>query len=525
MPTMSRAADGSPIADTRSGALKGRSEGGLAVFRGVPYAAAPVGALRFKPPEPIKRWSEPRDAGQHGPIPPQLPSRLGAVMGDFSRPQDEDCLTLVIHAPDKPAPKPRAVMVWFHGGAYMTGAGSLDWYSGAGLAKLGDIVHVGVNHRLGLLGYLYAPGVSAGNLGLRDQIAALQWVRDNIAAFGGDPRNVTVAGQSAGASSLLAVMAAKGGAGRGLFRRAILQSGPFGLKPMPLDVAEKFGAQFVAAAGGADRLRELPWQDILRIQGEVLRAQAPRVDGAPPFQPVADGVLLGADMLVPAVKAASGIDIMTGVVHDEMFAFYAANDGVKAMGDEQVGKIFAATFGAKAPAADAEYRRLRPGAPPWQRLADFFTDRVFAAGTLDFAERLAAVGRPAWLYRFDWAAPGNPFGACHCIELAFQFHEPANWNAGMLKGADAAEIKNVAGIVQSAWISFAKTGDPNNPAIPEWRRHETKQRWTFRIALTPESIGDLYGRAWRRHWPGLAAAGRSAAAKKPAKAKAKKRKR
>jgi para-nitrobenzyl esterase len=515
MANFARGDDGSPVVETRLGPLKGRNESGLAVFRGVPYAAAPIGDMRFKPPESMRRWSEPREAGAQGPVPPQLPSRLAAAMGDFSRPQDEDCLTLTIHAPAAPAVRPRAVIAWFHGGAYMSGAGSLDWYSGASLARRGDVIHVGVNYRLGLLGYLFCPGTSPGNLGLRDQMAALGWIRDNIAAFGGDPHRVTVAGQSAGASSILAIMAAKSGAGRGLFRRAILQSGPFGLPPMPLDVAERFGAKFAAEAGGADRLRTLPWPEILRIQGAVLRAQAPRVDGAPPFQPVADGVLLGSEMLAPAVKASSGIDIMAGITHDEMFAFYAANEAVKAMSAEQVTKALAASYGAEAASAEAEYRKLRPGAPPWQRLADYYTDRIFGAGTLDLAERLASAGRPAWLYRFDWSAPGNSFGACHCIELAFQFHEPANWNAGMLKGADAAEIANVASALQGAWVGFANSGDPNNPSLPEWRRHEARQRWTLRFASAPEAVGDLYGRAWRRYWPGLAAPRTARPARKP----------
>ena len=213
------------VVRTKAGELRGARENGIAVFRGVPYAAAPVGELRFAPPQPVPAWRGVRDASQDGPIPPQGRSRLAHVMGDFERPQSEDCLTLNIWTPAADSKK-RPVLVWIHGGAFASGAGSLPWYSGERFAANGDVVVVSINYRLGALGFLCLPGVSDGNLGLLDQVAALRFVRDNIAAFGGDPDNVTVVGQSAGAASIAILMTMP--QARGLFRRAILQSTPFG---------------------------------------------------------------------------------------------------------------------------------------------------------------------------------------------------------------------------------------------------------------------------------------------------------
>src|SRR5215475_10123091 len=169
-----------------AGDLRGARENGVAVFRGVPYAAAPVGELRFQPPQPVPAWRDARDATKDGPIAPQGRSRLAHIMGEFERPQSEDCLALNIWTP-APDSKKRPVLVSIHGGAFTSGAGSLAWYSGERFAANGDLVAVSLNYRLGALGFLCLPGVSDGNLGLLDQVAALRFVRDNIAAFGGDP--------------------------------------------------------------------------------------------------------------------------------------------------------------------------------------------------------------------------------------------------------------------------------------------------------------------------------------------------
>ena len=263
-----------PVVRTTAGELRGSIENGMAVFRAVPYAAAPTGELRFKPPQPMPGWQGVRDATRDGPIAPQGRSRLAHVMGDFERPQSEDCLTLTVWTPAADSRK-RPVLVWIHGGAFASGAGSLPWYSGERLAANGDVVVVSINYRLGALGFLCLPGISEGNLGLLDQVAALRFIRDNIAAFGGDPDNVTVVGQSAGAASIAIIMTMPQAGG--LFRRAILQSTPFGRMARTLEDSHRIGQRLLDVLGlkpdEMEALKSLPFAKFIAAQGEVARLE------------------------------------------------------------------------------------------------------------------------------------------------------------------------------------------------------------------------------------------------------------
>src|SRR6476646_2303895 len=309
---------------TKSGDLRGVTENGVTVFRGIPYAAAPVGDLRFAPPQPAAAWTGVRDATKDGPIPPQGRSRLAHVMGDVERPQSEDCLTLNIWTPAADGKK-RPVMAWIHGGAFSSGSGSIPWYSGERFAANGDVVVASINYRLGALGFLCLPGVSPGNLGLLDQVAALRFVRDNIAAFGGDPANVTVVGQSAGASSIAMLMTMP--AARGLFRRAILQSTPFGRMARTLDDAHRIGRRFFEVLGlkpqRADMLKTLPAAKFVAAQGELARLEKKFADAMAPFWPVIDGNVLPTQV-ASALKSGAGtdVDVMLGTTREEMAAFY-----------------------------------------------------------------------------------------------------------------------------------------------------------------------------------------------------------
>jgi carboxylesterase type B len=244
----------SVIAATDLGALAGEAGDGVVLFRNVPYAAPPTGERRFAAPHPASPWEGIRNATRHGPIAPQPPSRLRAAMGDFERPQSEDCLTLTIATPAADDGT-RPVIVWLHGGAYMTGAGSLDWYEGGVLARDGDCVVVGVNYRLGALGFLHHPAIGVANCALLDMIAALGWVRDHIAAFGGDPGQVTVMGQSAGAHAIMCLLTMPDA--RGLFHRAILQSAPPAMTPLsaPRDGIRRSAARCARHPRGPARSR------------------------------------------------------------------------------------------------------------------------------------------------------------------------------------------------------------------------------------------------------------------------------
>ncbi|GAA0267650.1 carboxylesterase family protein [Actinomadura nitritigenes] len=396
-----------------AGTLRGGSTGAVTAFLGIPYGCAE----RFAAPRPAPAWPGVRDAGRPGPACPQPPSRLERVMGPGSDlDQDEDCLSLNVWTPGGTG---LPVLVWLHGGGFTSGSGAEAWYDGALLAERGRMVVVTVNHRLGALGYLYlSPGFGPANVGLLDQIAALGWVRENIAAFGGDPGRVTLAGQSAGALSALAMLGHP--AGSGLFQQVVLQSTPTGVPPYGPRDAALIGRRLLDVLGlrpgEADRLRTVPVPRLLAAQGLVARRTAAPFKVTPPFQLVADGGV-PADLLT---GVPDGMPALIGTTRDEARAFF-------------------------------------PGAPAEA------TARLFGAGALLQAGR-------SFAFRFDWSPPGSPFGACHCVELPFVFGGPDAWRAApMLAGADPADLRRLTDEVQNAWIGFVHTGSPGWPPFPHVR--------------------------------------------------------
>ncbi len=322
------------IVETVRGKLSGALSGSVAVFRGAPYAAPPVGALRWAPPAPHPGWAGLRDATKDGAAPPQLPSRLERVMGrvDFPNGQGEDCLTLTISAPWPAGGGIRPVMVFFHGGAWMSGAGSLSLYGGAELARFGDVIIVNVNYRLGALGYLHVPELpgsgSGANYGLLDHVAALEWVRGNIAAFGGDPANVTIFGQSAGGGSIATLMEMPNAVP--LFRRAILQSAAIMPHQTPAAAARVTGEVLKALGlGGAAALRDVPVAKLLDAQRAAMMAVGKPADPTPVYRMVHDGTVLNTDPPAGvAAGRAKGIDVMIGTTRDEVHAFFINNEAI-----------------------------------------------------------------------------------------------------------------------------------------------------------------------------------------------------
>ncbi|MBB1626748.1 carboxylesterase/lipase family protein [Achromobacter sp. UMC71] len=408
----------------RAGLLTGLREDGVCRYSAIPYAAPPLGPLRFAPPQPAAPWQGPLDATRPGPVAPQLPSRLRGAMGDFSAPQSEDCLHLTVWTPAADARR-RPVVVWLHGGAWQSGGGALDWYDGARLAAQGDLVVVAVNYRLAALGWLYVPGQTA-NAGLLDQEAAIDWVMDNILDLGGDPERVTLMGQSAGASSICAMLAR-----RPRFARAILQSAALGRGWRSAAQAETLGRVFLEAAGAAtlDEARALPPERLLTAQ------QAPQVSAALQaegsrrslFAPVLDGQVLPAD-IAPALRQATGrADVLVAYTRDEMAAFPGNGTGP----DSQAA-----------------------------------SEAVFGAASRQWAEDAAAQGRQAWLARFD-VGPAEAFKACHCIELPFVFGTlDAFAGAPMLQGLPPAQARRLTDATQRAWIAFIRGEAPDWPAAP-----------------------------------------------------------
>ncbi len=490
-----------PVASTPFGRLVGRRDGDLNVFRGVRYAQPPVGPRRFGKPEPLPRSDETVDAGADGPTPPQLPSRLEIAMGPSAGMPGEDCLSLTIWAPADLGSEKVPVLVWFHGGAFMSGAGSLPWYAGAALARAGRIVVVSVNSRLGALGYLRLSGVSDGNLGLHDQRASLRWVQQCIDGFGGDPASVCIAGQSAGAFAVLAlaVMAE----GRSLFRRAILQSGPFGLEPEPLARAEERGRIFAEALDvrpDAESMRRVPVDVLLRSARAVAQrfSRGPG-DSTPPFVPCLDGDLLQAPLLAStAAGAASWCDMIVGYTREECSVFSAIDPAFKAMTREQLHAMLRAEFGAKADALMAEYTALRGYRNAGALHADAASDRRFIAPALALAQHQAQAGRAAFVYQFNWPSPTTDFGACHCIELPFLFGDRVAWaQAPMFRGASDADYHHIGGAMRGYWTHFARAGDPNAGGELAWPRYVEPDRQTMTFDRYTAPMSDPAGRRWR----------------------------
>ena len=499
---MTMTATAEPVVRSNSGELRGAVENGVLVFRGVPYAAAPVGDLRFQPPQPAPAWQGVRDATKDGPIPPQGRSRLAHVMGDFERPQSEDCLTLNIWTPAADAKK-RPVIVWIHGGAFSSGAGSLPWYSGERFAANGDIVAVSLNYRLGALGFLCLEGVSDGNMGLLDQVAALRFVRDNIAAFGGDPDNVTVVGQSAGAAAIAILMTMPQAAG--LFRRAILQSTPFGRMSRTLADSQRIGRRLLDVLGlkpgEAGKLKSLPSATFVAAQGEVARLEKKFADAQAPFWPVIDGKVYPGEAL-SALKAGagSGIDTMIGTTREEMAAFYCIDQEVAKADAAAVEGVFASLFPSGHKAVYDEIRRMRASNASAALLGDLMSDAMFRIGSLRMAETRADQGRPAYVYQFDWQSPAG-FESCHCLEIPFVFNNLSDWtDSPMLKGADPLVMRGLAEAMHRAWIAFIRTGKPDHAGLPPWPVYRREDRMTMRFDAVIGPVSDLAGLNWRQPW-------------------------
>jgi len=462
------------VASTALGDLQGAEEQGVTVFRGVPYAATPVGPLRFMPPAQAAPWRGLRDATRHGPIAPQASSRLRAAMGGFERPQDEDCLTLTIWTPRADRAR-RPVLVWLHGGAWVTGAGSLDWYNGARLAREGDIVVVGVNYRLGALGYLLHPAVSKGNLGTRDQVAALRWINAHVSSFGGDASRITLAGQSAGATAIGLMLTMSDV--RHLFNRAILQSGGFGRPPKNAAQATSRAETFIRllgldpnAADIAGHLRAVPAQRLVEAQAEYARTSAQFGSTDPPFGPVLQQGLTSTELIDVIASSVGGTDVLIGATCEEGHAFFPPDLNVSE-------SALTGPFGTD---TIAFHRRRRPGATPRDLLADITTELVFRTPTLHLARQIARRGSNVFAYQFNWAPANSPFKACHCIDLPFTFGNFDAWaDAPMLKGGDPMVMQHLSAAIRRAWIAFVRSGNPQHDDMPAWPQHT--QGWIMQF--------------------------------------------
>jgi para-nitrobenzyl esterase len=504
------------VADTLTGKIQGAFSDSVLSFKGVPYAAAPVGAGRFKPPAKPAPWTDICDASQFGARAMQKPNALNLAQAiqeifvDTSLPPvSEDCLSLNVWTPALDDGGDRPVMVWLHGGAFISGSGAAPRTDGTSLAAKGNVVVVTLNHRLGAFGYLHlgelggADFAQSGNAGMLDIVAALEWVRDNIEKFGGDPDNVTLFGESGGGAKICALMAMP--AARGLFHKAIVQSGP-SVETMSAAAATDTARQVMSELGAAsvEDLVGAPADKLLAAQNAVLARLGAlsfanrRKQG---FNPVIDGTTLPGGPFAPTAPALSAhIPLMIGTNRDEMnlfFGFAPWAEGLTEAGLPEAARPF---LGDRAEAIIAAYRAARPDATPRDLVLAIATDQSIRLPSLTIADRkVAQKAAPVFVYLFTWATPvlDGRLGSCHALEIPFVFD---NLDKTPLTG-DAPTRLVLADAMSRSWIEFAYKDDPNHGGIPYWPAYSTADRPTMIFDLQCRVENDPRG-AERKAWGG-----------------------
>jgi para-nitrobenzyl esterase len=478
------------------GRLKGFSKDGVLRFNGIPFAKPPVGPLRWRMAEPPEPWTGTREAARFGCIAPQIAGAAERLIGSTPGEQSEDCLYLNIWTPACAGRRP--VMVWIHGGAFLNGAGSLGTYNGKYLAARGDVVVVTINYRLGALGFLNLADATDGRLpgtgaeGLSDQVAALRWVRANIAVFGGDPDNVTIFGESAGAMSVGALLAAP--SARGLFHKAILQSGAAHIGHGRAHSA-KIARMFLDRLDESDAAA-LPHEAILKAQLEI--TEQPRDTGGLPFGPTADGGFLPS-RAIEQVRAgsAAGIPVLTGTTADEWKLFTAARPKLRLMDGAKLRRYTAGLVGEEH--TDDLLRAYDDGSS-FERWNAVMTDHSFLVPAIRLLEAQGH-SAPVFAYRFDWRSPllAGILGACHALELGFVFGTFNEKMAGAFFGS-GAKAQALSAAMMEAWIAFARAGDPSNALTGSWPRYDAATRATMILGDGDPRVANAPNEARRAAW-------------------------
>ena len=504
------------VADTSTGKIEGARSDGMVSFKGIPYAAPPVGSLRFKPPVPLAPWSGVRVTARFGARAMQSDDAIAlapAIRAVFAAPPrepvSEDCLFINVWTPALDDGGNRPVMVWLHGGAFIAGSGASDLYDGTSLARKGDVVVVTLNHRLGAFGYLhlaelgggeYAP---SGNVGMLDIVAALEWVRDNATAFGGDPDNVTIFGESGGGAKACILMAMP--AAQGLFHKAIVQSGP-SVETMSAAAATDTARQVMEELGvvSVPDLVAAPAETLLAAQNRVLARISAlsfanrRRQG---LNPVIDGATLPGGPFAPTAPAISAdVPMMIGTNKDEMNLFFGMAPWAEGLTEDRLADAARPFLGDRTATIVAAYRAAEPQASPRDIVLRIATDQAMRMPSLTIADRKAALrAAPAYVYLFTWETmvAGGKLGSCHALEIPFVFD---NLDKTPFTG-DAPSRGILAEAMSRAWIEFAWKDNPNHGGIPYWPAYNATERPTMIFDLQCRVENDPLG-AERRAWDG-----------------------
>ncbi|MGN3974802.1 carboxylesterase/lipase family protein [Tsuneonella sp. SYSU-LHT278] len=492
-----------PIVETAQGKVQGLKDEGVDAFLGLRYAAPPVGPLRFRAPQPAADWDGIWDATSLGAPCMQMYTPSGPNTSDTTRQfqsifptageakiDNEDCLFLNVWTPAADRGK-RPVMVWFHGGGYAYGSGGWPVYDGRNLAAKGDVVVVTVNHRLNAFGYAYLGDkdpafADSGNAGNLDLVASLEWVRDNIAAFGGDPDNVTIMGESGGGSKVSHLLATP--AADGLFDKAIIQSGP-GVTSGKKDEAARLAGDLMAKLGAATvaDLQAVPAETLLEAARAVLPARG--FGGGANFGPIVDGVVVARDPFVPDAPAQSRtVPVMIGYNKDEMTIFNAAQPWFGRL-DSAMLDGMAAMMGPEAAKVVGYLKAQNPDESPTYIANSAMTWR-FAQGSYVIADQIArAGGAPVYFYKLTWETPvaGGIFRSPHTLDMPLMFAN-ARESAALVGEGDAP--LRMETMMSDAWLSFARTGIPASPLLPDWPAYTGRNREVMLLDLTPRVVAD-----------------------------------